>query len=262
MKGLKRVRKNLSKKAISKDDNKCEVPLDNSIMQRIKASEVVLESELKGNTDESSPQTTKSIESPQKSEKKLNLSDVKPPNIKNDENVNPNNDSESEVNKRESLFDLRKKNKTGGKAAAEPESAPKTIVQKHADQKMESSPIKEAEVEDEENFDFQFAPTGTSEAEAVRYLEKYYQKLDANLSKSYAKPEDLIKILLQGNNTQWVALKNKGSRSSIDGLLIFNLDSHFNRVNILHLSTISRKGLGAAVDASMKYIWSTVTAKE
>jgi hypothetical protein len=193
VKGLKRVRKNLSKKAISKDENKYEVPLDNSIMQRIKASEVVLENELKGNTDESSPQTTKSIESPQKSEKKIDLSDEKPSKLKNDENVHPNKDEDNAVNKRESLFDLRKKNKVVVKTTAEPESTPKVATQKLQDQKIKSSPIKEAEVEDEENFDFEFAPTGTSEAEAVHFLENYYQKLDANLSKSYAKPEDLFK---------------------------------------------------------------------
>jgi hypothetical protein len=252
----------LSKKAIDKNDSKYEVPLDNSIMQRIKASEVVLENELKGNADESSPQTTKSIESPQKSEKKINLSDAKPSKLKNDENVHPNNDPENAVYQRQSLFELRKKNKNVVKPTAEPESTPKVAAQIHLDKKIKSSPIKEAEVEDEENFDFEFAPTGTSEAEAAHFLENYYNKLDANLSKSYAKPEDLFKNCRQGNNTQWIALKNKWSRSNIDGLLIFNLDSHFNRVNILHLSTISRKGLSTAIEASMKLIWSTVNAKE
>ena len=263
VKGLKKVRKNLSKKAIGKEDNKYEVPLDNSIMQRIKASEVVLENELKGHADESSPQTTKTVESPpQKSDKKINLSDKKSPESKNDENMHPNHDSENAVNKRESLFDLRKKNKIVGKPASESESTPKVAPQKHHDPDMKSSPIKEAEIEDEENFDFEFLPTGTSESEAKQFLEKYYQKLDSGLSKSYAKPEELMKAWRQGNNTQWITLKNKWSRSSIDGLLIFSLDSHFNRVNILHLSTISRKGLNIAIEASMKFIWEKVNAKE
>lgn len=193
VKGLKKVRKNLSKKAIGREDNKYEVPLDNSIMQRIKASEVVLENELRGHADESSPQTVKTIETPQKNENKINLSDEKSPNLRNDENMHPNHDNDSAVGKRESLFDLRKKNKNVGKPASELDSTPKVVSQKQHDQKLKSSPIKEAEVEDEENFDFELVPTGISELEAKQFLEKYYQKLDAGLSKSYANPDELVK---------------------------------------------------------------------
>ena len=253
LKGLKKVRKNMSKKVIGKEDNKYEVPLDNSIVQRIKASEVVLESELKGHIDESSPQSTKTIETPQKSESKANMSAEKQQMPKNDENVHPNHEQDNTVNKRESLFDLRKKNKPtdkpADKPAAKPETTPKTAKQKLHDTKVSSSPIKEADVEDEDNFEYEFLPTGASESEAVQYLQKYYQKLDAGLSMSYAKPEALFKSCMQGCNTQWVRLKNKWSRSDIDGLLIYSLDSNFNRVNILHLSTIARKGLNTAVES-------------
>lgn len=194
LKGLKKVRKNLSKKVIGKDDNKYEVPLDNSIMQRIKASELVLENELKGHIDESSPQSAKTIETPQKSETKINMSAEKQIKPKADENTHPNHEQNNAVNKRESLFDLRKKNKpVPNKSAAESESTPKVGLQKLHEQNVNSSPIKEADVEDEDNFEYEFLPTGTSESEAVQYLQKYYQKLDAGLSKSYAKPEDLVK---------------------------------------------------------------------
>lgn len=67
---------------------------------------------------------------------------------------------------------------------------------------------------------------------------------------------------MSGNNAQWYGLRNKGSTKEIDGLFVYNLDSHFNRLNILHLTTINRKGLEEAIDIAMKHIWKNETIQE
>lgn len=270
LKGLKKARKRQAKSKATDDDSKYEVPLDNSLMQRIKASEVVLEKETKGTLSEASfsPQTNKSIHSPTKSEKKLNQ-----PNghIRVEaENQHPNHDGAKEVGKRESLFDLRKKNQNNSsKSLADSNPTPKHVSDKQVvEEKVaetEPTPIKEVEMEEEkedETFDYELFPLGLNEKEAVAYLEKYQLKLDDEFSKSYAPPQTLFDNSMNGNNAQWYGLRNKGSRAEIDGLFIYNLDFHFNRVNILHLTTISRKGLDDAVTLAMNHIWGHENAKE
>lgn len=270
LKGLKKARKRQVKNKATDDDNKYEVPLDNSLMQRIKASEVVLEKEIKGTSSEASfsPQTNKSIHSPTKSEKKMNRANG---HIRVEaENQHPNHEGSKDVGKRESLFDLRKKNQTNSsKSLVDSNQTPKHLPEKQVVEdkipETEPTPIKEVEMEEEkedETFDYELFPLGLEEKEAVSYLERYQSKLDDDFSKSYAPPQTLFDNSMNGNNAQWYGLRNKGSRADIDGLFIYNLDFHFNRVNILHLTTISRKGLEEAVTLAMNHIWGHENAKE
>jgi len=241
----------MAKKPQGKETNHYEVPLDNSIMQRIKASEIILENEVKGITSDVnlSPQTTKTNESPQKSEQKISNSNEKENNHKNSENVHPNHETENAVNKRESLFDLRKKKKNDSdKPVGETvhhKPAPEKPIE---DRLVNQAPIKEDDDEDEENFDFELFPLRIAEKDAVSFLERYNSKLETTIAQSYGNPADLFERSIHGNNTQWYGLRNKGSRAEADGLLIYSLDSHFNRVNILHLTSVSKKGLNPAIE--------------
>lgn len=252
LKGLKKVRKKQAKnQPISSPDNKYEVPLDNSLMQRIKASEVVLEKESKGNLSESnmSPQTNKSMHSLNKSNHKIRQIDDKE-NIKTEsENKHPNKEVTREEPKRESLFDLRKKKDTNSTKSVVSDTTPKKVQEKVQPPVPEAqpTPIKEVEMEDDETFDYELVPLGIHEKDAVKYLENYIKKLDQHLAVSYASPADIYQKCVVGNLSKWYGLRNKGSKSHDDGLLIYTLDSHFDRINILHLTSVNRKGLDDAI---------------
>lgn len=265
LKALKKGRKKQSKKKIVKDGNKYEVPLDNSLMQRIRASEVILEKEAAGSVTEPSmsPQTNKTMESPSKSDKKLVQNNI--PESRNEENNHPNHDSAHVVNQRESLFDLRKKKNDSHKKLPQENGVLKPEVEKPqpVDVPMtDTSPIEEVENEEEEIFDYDFIAINIKESQAVEYLQNYIEKLDEKLALTFAEPNDLVEKVYTGNNTQWIGLKNKGSRSEIDGLFIYNVDPHFSRVNIHHLTTLSRKGLESAISKAIDYIWKNENVHE
>jgi len=312
LKGLKQARKKQIKKPINIEENKYEVPLDNSLMQRIKLSEVVLEKESKlpsGSESSMSPQTHKSIASPNKSNIHLNESVEKDSSveksvkIENKENEGAQNQtsaaSDNKVNKRETLFDLRKKKESSTKSIvpdkvdldkkeevkkeeakkeeskkeqAKKEEAKKEQDKKIADEKklqedkkavvVESIKESEAEEESEEVFDYELYSLDLSEKEALTYLKNYLKLLDDNLSKSFPQPDEIFKKCSEGNNAQWYGIKNKASNSELDGLFIYSLDSHFDRLNILHLTTISRKGLDSAVGLALSHMWDNENVNE
>ena len=249
LKGLKKGRsKKQSKSKLLQNDNKYEVPLDNSLMQRIKASEVVLEKE-SGDTPSDasmSPNTNKDKPSPMKN------------STIGDENMDPNQSQEDDGPKRESLFDLRKKKNNDSKKSLE-STTPKQASSKQTPAiiaKTEPTPIKEeAEVEEEETFEYTLKPLGLSESDAVSYLESYLPKLDENLQKSFAPPEELFQKSMKDNNPQWYGLHNKGSKEKVDGVFIYTFDFNFDRVNILHLSTVNKKGMETAISTVLAHIW-------
>lgn len=256
LKGLKKGRsKKLQKDKANNLENKYEVPLDNSLMQRIKASEVVLVKETKDLETESnaSPQTFKGKSSPAKDN----------PINHEVENNNPNKELMEDVKSRESLFDLRKKNhKDSSKNIAE--STPKKESPKAPAPvaHTEPTPIKEAETEEDEVYDYDIVSLGITEKDAVSFLENYIKKVDVQLRSSFATPESLFEKSMKGNNSKWFGLRNKDSPKDISGVFIYSLDSHFDRINILHLSTINRKGLGAAIEKSFQHMWANESANE
>lgn len=267
LKGLKKTRKKQAKKRIVKDGNKYEVPLDNSLMQRIRASEITIENESKGftNDDQSSPQTNKTVDSPSKSESKMS-------NL-NNENANPNKslngDVEMASNKRESLFDLRKKK---GQSSTDNlnENKPNVSSKQSSDQIMQPEPsnpepikeVVEPNEEIEEDFEYSLYPLNISESDLQTYISKYTVKLDDNLGKSFVKSDEILAKMHNGNNAQAYGLRNKGSTRDIDGLFVYSLDSHFDRLNIYHLSTINKKGLEHAIAVAIKHIWDNEDTKE
>ena len=260
LKGLKKVRKKQAKKRIIRDGNKYEVPLDNSLMQRIRASEKIIENEVKDPFNEvaMSPQTNKTISSPTKSENNASKLDTKSDH--NMENTDPNGDVQMASNKRESLFDLRKKKEESlpnlHNVESEPtpqKQTPDKIMQPEDDK---PEPIKEEVDEDmDEDFEYTLFPLQIKESEIQSYLQNYISRLDENLGKSYVKPENLLNKLKSGNNAQIYGLSNKGSANDIDGLFIYNLDSHFNRLNIFHLSTTNKKGIESAIVPCITHAW-------
>jgi hypothetical protein len=262
LKGLKKVRKKQAKKKLIKDDNKYEVPLDNSLMQRIKASEIIIERETKGgyNDDHSSPGTNKTIDSPNKSDIKMS----------NAENQDPNGDADMASNKRESLFDIRKRKgqSTDNLHSTDQESeTPKQSNDKVMHPETNKpEPIKEVvepvEEDMDEDFEYSLYPISLQESELVSFITKYNLKIDENLAKSYCQPNEILSKFQAGNNAQIYGIRNKGSTKEIDGLFIYSLDSHFDRLNIFHLSTVSKKGLDAAIVLSLAHIWSKENAHE
>jgi hypothetical protein len=137
--------KHQSKKKLINADNKYEVPLDNSLMQRIKASEIILENEMTGTiTDDSiSPMSYKNIDSPEKSNPDNSSHDVG----MTDENNNPN-DYNTMVQKRESLFDLKRKNKQKQDQTMEPKEKNNDVEMKIDQPANETEEIKEASTEE------------------------------------------------------------------------------------------------------------------
>jgi hypothetical protein len=263
LKGLKKVRsKKQQKDKTNISENKYEVPLDNSLMQRIKASEVVLEKETKDIESEvsESPATTNSKTSPSKNLPINHETETENENV----NPNPNSHHMEDVKHRESLFDLRKKNHKDSNGNSN-EGIPKKVSPKATPAVInhtEPTPIEEAEIEDDETFEYDIVPLGITEKEAVSFLENYIKKVDVKLGASFSSPQRLFESSMKGNNTKWFGLKNKGSSKDIDGVFIYSLDSHFDRINILHLSTINRKGLGAAIEKSSNYMWANESANE
>lgn len=147
-----------------------------------------------------SPMTNKTIDgSPSKSEHKLNPITAGKSNV-NKENVKLNGDS-SNSNKRESLFDLRKRNKKvpeddkTKESAASHEYSPDKIMAPEDEPKREviKEIVEDKDEEDieSEHFEYTMFPLGIQEKDAVSYLEKYLLKLDDKQAKSYAKPKDL-----------------------------------------------------------------------
>lgn len=267
------MRKKQAKKIGLKDDHKYEIPLDNSLMQRIRASEIILEKESKGTTSDpsQSPMTNKTVnESPVKSVQKISSKSIDK-HVVNKENADANKDADNS-NKRESLFDLRKRNKKpledekGKESVTSPQhSADKVMIPEDEPKREIIKEIveeKDEEIMEPEHFEYTLYPLGINEKDAVSFLEKYLLKLEDGLAKSYANPKDLFSKSMTGNNTQWYGLRNKGSTKDIDGLFIYNLDSHFNRLNILHLTTINKKGLEEAIEKVMKHIWAKETMQE
>lgn len=192
LKGLKKARKK-QMKGVIQDGTKYEVPLDNSHMRRIKLSEVVLEKEKQGGfSDKSmSPQTHKSITSPNKSDKKANDS-VEKENIRiENNNSNAKNDN---VHTRESIFDLRKKNKDSSKNLAQQNStSPAEAPKKNEDVKRETPGTIREEADDEEMFDFELFPLHLFEKDAMKYLSNFEKKLDDQMRMSNPSPVNVVK---------------------------------------------------------------------
>jgi hypothetical protein len=261
LKGLKKARRNQMKRA-NQDGNKYEVPLDNSHMRRIKLSEIVLEKEKQGSFSDKnmSPQTQKSGISPNKSNKKANDSAEKE-NIRV-ENNHSNTDNNN-VHTRESIFDLRNKNKDSSNNLAQQHPAPSVEVpKKKEDVKRETPGTIKEEAEDEEMFDFEIFPLHLFEKDAMNYLSNFEKKLDDNMRLSNPSPANVVKKWNEGNNSQWYGIRNKTTRSEIDGMFVYSLDSHFDRVNIVHLSTIARKGFESAVELWLAHLWANTNAHE
>lgn len=263
LKGLKKARK---KQISQNEQTKYEVPLDNSLMQRIKASEIIIEKEGKeSNIEDATPKTNKAQDTPSKSPKKV--SKIAQKHEHTNENTDPNGDVEMASNQRESLFDLRKKNKdkSGDTAYGPAHRQSNDKIMHPVNQKAE--PIQEAvepseEEVDDVSFEYTLYPLKLAESGIQSFLEKYIVKLDDKFAKSYSTPSELYQKLQTGNNAQFYGLRNKGSTKDIDGLLAYNLDNMFNRVNILHLTTVNRKGIEEAVAVCIAHIWKNENAHE
>ncbi len=260
LKGLKKGRGRKQLRSKTKSD-KFEVPLDNSLMQRIKASEVILEREVKDTPSEAaSPMTSKKNISPSK--------DVEM-EMENEENSNPNKHPEEDkidnVPKRQNLFEIRKqKNNESSKDinnSKTEEPAPKPAP-KQEEKKAEPAQEATHEEEDDEMFDYELVPQSLDIKEAVDFLTQYCKKIDTKFNQTYTTPENIFQEWFKGNNAQCYKFNNKTSSQDIDGVLIYSGDSHFDRINIHHLSTVNKKGLEPAIQVAVKHLWEKETAKE
>lgn len=253
LKGLKKGRGKAKLRSKIKSD-KFEVPLDNSLMQRIKASEVILDREINdAASDAASPMSSKKPASPTK--------DVE----MEDENNDPNQKKEEEkfenVPKRQNLFEIRKQKNTDSSKDVKPSEtsgSPEKSPQKS--QNMATEQVED--IPDEEMFDFELEPLELQAPRAVEYLQDYTSKIDKKFNTTYNTPGYILEECFKGNNAKFFKIMNKTSTREVDGILIYSGDSHFDRINIHHLSTINKKGLEEAIKISMEHIWKYETAKE
>ncbi|CAI2383051.1 unnamed protein product [Moneuplotes crassus] len=268
LKGLKRGRGKKKLKNKLKSD-KFEVPLDNSLMQRIKASEVILDIETKDTPSEAA--------SPIGSKKRI--SPTKDIEMESDdgENANPNSNSEEQkidhVPKRQNLFEIRKQKKESSKdiknispnQTMKTEESPSKSPQKQeitkttSPQKAEPEPEEE---DDEEMFDYELLPLELHANEAIDFLKNYSNKIDSKFNVTYNTPEYIFEECFKGNNAQCYKINNKTSSNEIDGILIYSGDSHFDRINLHHISTINKKGFESAIQVVIQHIWTHETVKE
>mmetsp|Transcript_36349 Transcript_36349/g.35969 ORF Transcript_36349/g.35969 Transcript_36349/m.35969 type:complete len:422 (-) Transcript_36349:815-2080(-) len=252
LKGLKkgRAKKQLKNKSTS---DKFEVPLDNSLMQRIKASEVILEKEVKDTESEAA--------SPMSSKKQISPSKDIEMESENAENTNPNKKKEEQkttsVPARQNLFEIRKQKKTEtAPSAPQPPANPPTASQNRP------SASEQALTTEDSKFDYELIPLDLSSSAAASFLQDYTRKIDPKFNVTYNTPEYILEECFKGNNAQCYKINNKETSEEIDGILLYSGDSHFDRINLHHISTVNKKGFELAMKVVIDHIWTHETVKE
>lgn len=181
-------------------------------MQRIKASEVILDRENKDTPSEAA--------SPISSKKHISPSKDVEMDSDNGENANPNSKPEEQkfenVPKRQNLFEIRKQKKESSNEiknvsdnqTMKTEDSPSKTPQKaeplkmESPQKVEPEPKEEEEEDDEEMFDFELIPLELQANEAVQFLKDYSTKIDGKFNVTYNTPEYIFEECFKGNNAQ------------------------------------------------------------
>lgn len=253
--GLKGLKKGRAKKQLKnkQKSDKFEVPLDNSLMQRIKASEVILEKEVKDTESEAA--------SPISSKKQISPSKDIEMESDNAENTNPNKKPEEQktnsVPARQNLFEIRKqKNNETAPSASKPPADSSTHSQ--------NPPAASAQASTDEDckFDYELIPLDLSSSTAASFLQDYTGKIDSKFNVTYNTPEYILEECFKGNNAQCYKINNKETSEEIDGILIYSGDSHFDRINLHHISTVNKKGFELAMKVVIDHIWANETVKE
>lgn len=97
---------------------------------------------------------------------------------------------------------------------------------------------------------------------------KYLQRLDTVTKDSFAPIDKLIECSLEGSDLHILVMKNltdltKNDPSSIQGLVIFNVDSNSHKINgktqqkviLHHISTVKKENREFIFDQALEFIW-------
>lgn len=234
------IKKKRKKKVKSnKKKEKITVPIEPSILKKIKRCEEILEKEAKMNPDHQSSKSNlePTITNDNEPASALQASPTKSFKSKKSILASPDKSVIAEIAagpQEESVF-VPKKN---------PECYPTQVV---------------ANVDSDA---YRVEPLELKEKRALEFLDFYNQKCDKNMRRTFGVTTEVLKAAKMGLRPTWIQLR-KGSKDA--GLLIFNKDANVqnkNRYNILQMSVTHRSGLEEAIRLCLNYIWKNTDAEE